>query len=97
MTQGSLPLKNIRDHVDIENGEAWVEFELDGKTVHWDLEVSNDWVAPELYSNLQALVSARSDKKFFITALGQDSLIGFGDAALKQKLSELSGLKFEWE
>jgi hypothetical protein len=30
-------------------------------------------------------------------ALGQDSLICFGDAALKQKLSELIGLEFQWE
>jgi hypothetical protein len=54
-------------------------------------------MAPELYSNFQELVSARTDKKFFIAGLGQDSLICFGDAALKQKLSELSGLKFQWE
>lgn len=97
LTKGLLPLKNVRDHVDIEKGEAWVEFDLDGKAIRWDLEVSDDWMAPELYSNLQELVSTRSDKKFFITALGQDSLICFGDAALKQKLSELSGLEFQWE
>lgn len=97
LTKGLLPLKNIRDHVDIEAGEAWVEFDLDGKTVHWDLPVDNDWMAPELYSNMQELVSARSDKKFFIVALGQDSLICFGDAALKEALSKLSALEFQWE
>jgi hypothetical protein len=97
LTKGALPLKNIRDRVMVEEGEAWVEFDLDGKTIHWDLEVSDDWMAPELYTNLQALVSSRSEKKFFIVALGQDSLICFGDAAMKQKLSELSGLEFEWE
>jgi hypothetical protein len=97
LTKGVLPLKNIRDYVAIDEDEAWVEFELDGKTVHWDLEVSDDWMAPELYSNLQQLVSSRSDKKFFIMALGQDSLIAFGDAAMKQQLSDLTGLQFQWE
>lgn len=97
LTKGLLPLKNIRDRVAIDEGEAWVEFELEDKTIHWDLEVSDDWMAPELYSNLQQLVSARSEKKFFITALGQDSLICFGDEAMKQKLSELSGLEFQWQ
>ncbi|HTV43193.1 MAG TPA: hypothetical protein VMF08_21690 [Candidatus Sulfotelmatobacter sp.] len=97
LTKGVLPLKNIRDHVLVDEGEAWVEFELDGKTVRWDLEVSDDWMAPELYSNLQALVSQRSAKKFFIIALGQDSLISFGDAAMKQRLSELTSLEFDWE
>jgi len=97
LSKGLLPLTNIRDHVDVEKGEAWVEFDLDGKTIHWDLEVADDWMAPELYANLQELVSVRSEKKFFITALGQDSLICFGDAAMKQRLSELSGLEFQWE
>lgn len=97
LTHGVLPLQNLRDHVDIEAGVAWVKFDLDGKTIHWDLPVSDDWMAPELYSHLQELVAARSDKRFFITALGQDSLIGFGTAATKEKLSELSGLKFAWE
>jgi hypothetical protein len=50
-----------------------------------------------LYSRIQELVSVRSEKKFFIIALGQDSLICFGDAAMKQKLSNLTGLEFQWE
>jgi hypothetical protein len=97
LARGALPVQNLRDHVDLENGVAWVEFDLDGQTSHWDLPVSDDWMAPELYSHLQALVASRSDNRFFITALGQDSLIGFGTAALKEKLSGLSGLKFAWE
>jgi hypothetical protein len=97
LARGSLPLQNLRDHVDIANCEAWVEFDLDGKTLHWDLPVLDDWMAPELYSNLQELVSSRSEKRFFITALGQDSLICFGDSAMKQKLSDLCGLEFQWE
>jgi hypothetical protein len=97
LAHGGLPLQNLRDHVDLENGVAWVEFDLDGKTIHWDLPVSDDWMAPELYSHLQELVASRSGQKFFITALGQDSLISFGTAAMKEKLSGLSGLQFAWE
>ena len=97
LAKGALPLQDLSDHVDIEQGEAWVEFVLDGKPIHWDLPVSDDWMAPELYSNLQAVVASRSNGRFFIIALGQDSLICFGDAAMKQKLSELSGLEFQWE
>lgn len=98
LAKGHLPLTDLRDHVDIENDEAWVEFKLDGQPVHWDLEVSDDWVAPELYTRLQELVVARAGgKKFFIVALGQDSLVCFGDAAMKESLSQLSGLEFQWE
>jgi hypothetical protein len=98
LAKGQLPLTALRDHVDIENGEAWVEFTLDGQPVHWDLEVDNDWLAPELYTRLQQLVESHAGgKKFFIVALGQDSLVCFGDDAMKEALSKLSGLKFEWE
>lgn len=98
LAKGQLPFTALRDHVDIENGEAWVEFKLDGQMVHWDLEVSDDWLAPELYTRLQELVAARAGgKKFFIAALGQDSLVCFGDAAVKEALSKLSGLEFQWE
>ena len=89
-------MQDLRDHMDLEAGVASVESDPNGKTKLWDLPVSDDWMAPELYSNLQELVAARSDQRFFITALGQDSLIGFGSAAMKEKLSELSGLKFAW-
>ena len=84
--------------VDLENGEAWVEFTLNGQPVHWDLEVSDDWVDPGFYTKMQALAVAHGGgKRFFIVALGQDSLLCFGDAAMKDALSQLSGLKFQWE
>jgi hypothetical protein len=98
LAEGALPLADIRDQVDVEAGEAWVEFSLEGKRIHWDLKVSDDWVDPELYSQIQQLVATRaSAKRFFIAGLGQDSLISFGDDQLKQALSKLSGLKFQWE
>jgi hypothetical protein len=75
LAKGVLPLTDIRDHVDVEAGEAWVEFSLDGKQQHWNLEVNNDWVDPNLYSRLQQLATERgAGKRFFIAGLGQDSL-----------------------
>src|SRR3954468_125362 len=98
LAKGALPLTDIRDYVDVEDGEAWIEFKLEGKKIRWDLKVSDDWVDPDLYSNLQGLVVPRAaGKRFFIAALGQDSLISFGDEQMKEALSNLSGLKFQWE
>ena len=98
LAKGALPLVDVHDHVDIEEGKAWVEFALEGKSLHWDLKVSDDWVDPELYSRLQQLVAPRAGgKRFFIGGLGQDSLLSFGDEQMKHALSGLSGLKFEWE
>jgi hypothetical protein len=98
LAKGALPLTGVRDHVDLEAEEAWVEFSLDGKGMHWDLQVSDDWVDAELYSRLQQLVSTRgAGKRFFIAGLGQDSLISFGTDQMRLILSTLSGLEFAWE
>jgi hypothetical protein len=98
LAKGALPLSDIHDHVDVEAEEAWIEFTLEGKKVHWDLKVSDDWVDTDLYSQLQRMVAPRAaGKRFFIVALGQDSLISFGDDQMKQALSNFSGLKFQWE
>jgi len=98
LAKGVLPMTDLRDLVDIEHGKAWVEFALDGSKVHWDLEASDDWVDPGLYSRLQQLVTPRgAGKRFFIASLGQDSLVSFGDDQMRQALSRLSGLKFQWE
>lgn len=98
LTKGLLPLTELQDHVDVGNGDAWLEFKLDGQSEHWDLRVSDDWMDPGLYARLQNLVTSRdAGKKFFIVALGQDSLACFGDAAMKESLSKFSGLEFHWE
>ncbi|MDB6016408.1 MAG: hypothetical protein JWR19_897 [Pedosphaera sp.] len=98
LAKGSLPITSLRDFVDIEAGKAWVEFELEGKKVHWDLEVNDDWMDPEFYSRLQELVTSRgAGKQFFIAGLGQDSLLSFGDDTMRQALCKFSGLKFQWE
>jgi hypothetical protein len=98
LAKGALPLTEINDHVVINEKETWVEFTLDGERIHWDLQVSDDWVDPQLYSRLQQLVAQRgAGKRFFIVALGQDSLICFGDDQMRRELSRLSGLSFQWE
>ena len=98
LAKGLLPLADLRDRVDIENETAWVEFKLDGQPVHWDLEVSDDWIDPGLYGRMQELAAKRGGgKRFFIVGLGQDSLLCFGDAVMKDALSDLSGLEFQWE
>ena len=98
LAKGALPIEQVKDHVDVEGGEAWIEFVLNGENIRWELTVDNDWVDPEFYSNFQALTArGKSDKKFFISALGQDSLISFGDAQMKEQLARFSGLQFAWE
>jgi hypothetical protein len=98
LARGALPLTDLHDHVDLDNQSAWFKFILDGKIHHWNLEVNEDWVDPNLYPRLQELVVSRGgDEKFFLTYLGQDCLICFGDDRMRQALSDLSGMQFNWE
>lgn len=46
MSEESLPISGITDHVDIEAETAWVEFDLAGSRIHWDAKVDNDWLDP---------------------------------------------------
>jgi hypothetical protein len=98
LSRGKLPLTKVVDHVDIEAGEAWLEFLLGDQKIHWDLTVDNDWMDPALYSQFQKLLSSRSrSERFMIYALGQDSLVLCGDDAKRKAISEFSGFSFQWE
>jgi hypothetical protein len=98
LTGGVIQLQSIKDYVDIQEGVAWLQFALRGKSVKWDLEVSDDWLAPEFYSNFQELARRENPNRgFFICALGQDSLIGYGDAQMKDAVGRFAGLQFTWE
>jgi hypothetical protein len=89
---------DVKDHVDIDAGEAWIDFTFNGQLYHWEIEVQDDWMDPGFYSKVSMLVrKATLEKSFFICAIGQDSLISYGTAEQKAKLSKLSGLAFAWE
>src|SRR5262245_25311287 len=45
-----LPLAQIADFVDIEQGQAWLSFALDGSAVKWEAKVNDDWVDPTILS-----------------------------------------------
>ncbi len=97
LAKGALPMTQIRDYVDVRQEKAWVEFTLDGKTEHWELKVDDDWVDPGLHSRIQQLVIPRgAGRRFFVVGLGQDCLISFGDDQMRQALSKLTGIEFQW-
>lgn len=98
LSGGLLPLVGITDFVDLANGQAWLAFTVAGQPVHWDLAVDNDWMDPALYAHFQKLVGARTrSDRFMICALGQDSLLLFGDESKRRAMSAFCGLEFRWE
>jgi len=98
LTKGEIQLSDLSDHVDVQSGEAWLEFTFRGCRERWEMTVDNDWMDPVLYASFQELArSVGSSGKFMICALGQDSLVLFGNETLRQEISDFTGLKFHWQ
>jgi hypothetical protein len=91
MAQGSLPLSEIQDHVDIDQGIAWLQFECQGELVRIDCAVEDDWVDPELFGySVEMLAKCDPNKLFIYYDLGgQDCIIGCVTLEQYQKLQEL--------
>ncbi len=98
LAQGDLPLENIDDEVDLEEGEAWLSVTLDGHTYKWQPRVNEDWLDPSILSRLAGLLAARDTGRRFtyIDLGGQDCLIGCATEEQRACLESRTGLKVEW-
>lgn len=79
MTQGSLKLENIKDHVDIDNSQAWLSFTFRGKPIKIDCKVEDDWVDPAIFGKFVELLNQSDPNKLYIyhdLGEAQDCIIG---------------------
>lgn len=97
-----LPLEDIADFVDVEKGEAWLSFNLDGAPHQWDARVDDDWVDPKVFSKFAALLGQRDGSRRYCylngppQTQGQDCLIACLTEAQARKVVESTGLEVEW-
>lgn len=98
LAEEDLPLESIGDYIDIEEEIAWLEFGLDGRKYHWDLQIEDDWVDTEIFGMFIELLENRgSNKKYtYFDLRGQDCLIGCCTAEQLAKLRKVTGLDIEW-
>lgn len=96
MSQGSLVLDDIRDHVDIDAGEAWLSFRFKGREIRFDCQVQDDWVDDRVFSVFDRLMDESDPNKAFVyrSLPGQECLIGCVSHAQLRKLRQ-HGLLFE--
>ncbi|MDJ0523447.1 MAG: hypothetical protein QNJ90_15370 [Planctomycetota bacterium] len=96
MAEGSLPLKEIRDVVDVEEGKAEFSFTLNGKPHTITCEVDDDWVDPGVFQHFVELLGETDPSKVFIyfDLGGQDCILG---CVTKEQLERLqsAGIAFE--
>ena len=98
LAQGDLRIENLRDQVDHDNGDAWLEFDLNGETVHWGARVKDDWIDPEMLSNFCGLLAAQnSARRFtFLDLKGQDCLLGCATEDELTRLRKVTGMRWAW-
>lgn len=96
MARGSLPIENVTNHVDLEAGTAWIEFDFRGERHHIDCTVENDWVDTKLFGHFVKLLATSDDSKIFIyyDLGGQDCILA---CVAKDQLDALNsnGIAFE--
>jgi hypothetical protein len=96
LAQGSLPICGLRDQVDIEEGIAWLEFDFEGKTIHVDCKVNDDWVDEAVFSRFAHILSISDPTKIFLyyDLGGQDCILA---CATKTQFKELkqAGIAFK--
>ena len=95
---GALPLEDIKDYVDLEEGVAWLEFTLDGETYHWDATVNDDWVDPAILSRLAGLLVERDQgvRFTYLDLGGQDCVLGAATPQQLECLQAKCGVGFVW-
>lgn len=93
-----LPLEEINDYVDVEEGKAWLAFRLDKRDYKWELEVDNDWVDTRIFTEFDTLLRGRQgNRRFtFLDLEGQDCLIGCSGPEQLEKLRATTALNFRW-
>jgi hypothetical protein len=96
LARGALPITNLQDHLDLDEEVAWLSFDLDGRRVRWDLQVQNDWVDSNVFTQFVKLLDRRRTGRHF-TCLdlgGQDCVIGCATDEELARLNTITGLSF---
>jgi hypothetical protein len=98
LAAGALPITNVRDDVDLDQGKARVSFALNEHEYNWDAEVRDDWIDPAILTNFVRLLDGqKSSKRFtYLDLKGQDCIIGCSNEGQLAMLRKGTGLDLEW-
>jgi hypothetical protein len=98
LAREALPLEDIIDYVDVEEGKAWLSFKLDGEVYKWTAALEDDWVDPRIISKFAGLLEERrTGRRFtYLDLGGQSCLIGCNTQKGLERLKSLTRLKFVW-
>ena len=87
-------ITNIQDSVDIESGNAWLKYEIDGNQRNWTVEVNDDWADRMTISYLLDDIE-RDGNRFYYKDNGQAMILFYLDSETAKKLNELTNNALE--
>ncbi|MBG0831453.1 hypothetical protein HS041_27275 [Planomonospora sp. ID67723] len=83
-------LTDVRDHVDLATGQAWIEYTAGGRRRHWSVDVVDDWADPQIVSYLMQELEA-DGRCFHAMDNGQASVLMLLSEEEARRLNELIG------
>jgi hypothetical protein len=97
LSGSQLPISNISDFVDIEEGKAWVEFDLGGVRQHWDAKIDNDWMDPYIVVKFDELLRKSTELIMYSnhTDFGQSALFACMSAQQFDAFRKISRVKMD--
>jgi hypothetical protein len=96
MAQGSLPIERIEDFVDVCEKVAWLKLQFQGREIHIDCRVEDDWVDPRLFGRFVELLHQSDPTKLFLYFdLEEQACILACTTQLQFEELKRAGVKFE--
>ena len=83
-------LTDVRDHIDLDRGEGWIEYSVGERRRRWEIAVGEDWVDFEVVARIMAELEA-TDRRFYAKDNGQAMVLMFLTDAAAVQLNELAG------
>jgi hypothetical protein len=98
LTEGALPIGDVRDGIDPRQRVATLEFTLEGTHNKWHARVEENWIDSRIMSNFVTLLDRRATQKRFtyLDLSGKECLIGCSTPEEFADLRKWTGLNFEW-
>jgi hypothetical protein len=83
-------LVDLRDHVDLDNAQAWIEYAVADRRRRWNIEVSDDWADLMVVSYLMDELE-HDGRRFYAMDNGQAMVLFFLDDVAAIRLNEIAG------
>ncbi|MBI1271216.1 hypothetical protein GC174_12355 [bacterium] len=98
LTGGELAVTELEDEIDHNDGKARLSFKIGEHKYDWEATVNDDWLDPGILARFAMLAREHKlDKPFCCHYFeGQDCLLTCMNESDMARLTELTGLKFNW-